>query len=500
MSENEEKTVQELPKEHQKKNGKGKRKLSFWPVVFILAAFLAGGIGGYALKSVSSWFAPAGREHAVAPVDKFSQVLDIMDSQWFFADQIDGDIDERLTDQALKGMTANEEDIHSEYMSKQEIEDFTQSINRNFVGIGVQFRSTDDGLHLVTRVLPDSPAEKAGVQAGDIIHAVDGTVVDNKTADEIKELVQGEKGTAVSIDFIREGKTVTLHIIRDEVSSTVYSSIRNDDTGYLNIQNFGNSTAAEVQRSLDEFREKGVTKLIIDLRDDGGGYLDALKGVVDCFLPKNTVFLKRVYSDGTTDEMKTGGGTYTSFGPIVLLVNENTASAAEAFTMAMKEERNDVTIVGTTTYGKGTVQVTQYFDDGSAIKYTNSKWTSPHDVWVNGVGITPDETVKLHDVLYLPYSNMEEGEVIRFDTVSDKVKEAQTSLDFLGYEVSRQDGYFDESTREALQQFESDNDLTNSDDLTAEVYEALLSKVVVKWNTDESADLQMIRAQEILDE
>lgn len=482
-----------------KKLKRKNRRLKTWLVILLAIGVACGWLlGTFSPLPVSAGLhSSAGTMTKGDSKNKFEEVLSIMDTDWFFANQID-DIDTRLTDQALKGLTDNEEDTHTEYMSEQEIADFTQSINRNFVGIGVQFRSTDDGLHIITRVLPDSPAEKAGVQAGDIIHAVEGTVVDNKTSTEIKELVQGEKGTTVSIDFIREGKVINIKIVRDEVSSTVYGSVKEDDIGYLSIQNFGNSTAEEVKSWLDDFEAQGVTGLIIDLRDDGGGYLDALKGVVDCFLPKNTVFLRRVYSDGSSDEMKTDGGTYESFGPIVLLVNENTASAAEAFTIAMKEERDDVTIVGTTTYGKGTVQITKYFDDGSALKYTNSKWTSPSGVWVNGTGIEPDETVKLHDVLYMSYASMEDGTSVAFDSVDDKVKEAQSCLDFLGYDVDRMDGYFDVPTQKALQQFETDNDLSVSEDLTSEVYDSLLTKVVVKWNTDESADVQLQRAQEIL--
>lgn len=430
---------------------------------------------------------------------KYQEVMDILTDDWFFADQIP-DIRQRLTNQALTGMTTNAEDAHTAYMTEEEIQQFTQSINRNFVGIGVQYRSTDDGLHIITAVMPDSPAEKAGVRAGDIIHAVDGKVVDSLNAQEIRNLVQGEEGTTVTIDFLREGKTVTLKLIRAEVSSTVESTVRDDGIGYLHILQFGNTTAAEVRKALETFQQQGIKKLLIDLRNDGGGYLEALQGVVDCFLPKDRVFLIRTYSDGSSTKMKTTGGRIEGIGPIVLLVNENTASAAEAFTLAMKEGRKDVTIVGQTTYGKGTVQVTKYFDDGSAVKYTNSKWTSSQGIWINGTGIVPDVEVQLANVLNMPYTVLKEDESYAPDSVGSPVAQMQQYLQFLGYEVDRTDGYFDVSTQEALAQFASAHKMETTRVLDKKMMDALIAEVVRQWTENETLDTQKNKGIEVLHE
>lgn len=428
---------------------------------------------------------------------KYQEVMQIMSEDWFFAADIPN-VRQRLLDQALIGMTTNTEDAHTAYMTEEEIQTFTQSINRNFVGIGVQYRSTDDGLHIITAIMPDSPAEKAGVQVGDIIHAVDGKVVDALNAQEIRALVQGEEGTTVTIDFLRDGKTVTLKLKRAEVSSTVESGVVDDAVGYLHILQFGNTTAAEVRKALETFQAQGVHKLLIDLRDDGGGYLEALQGVVDCFLDKDRVFLIRAYSDGSSTKMKTTGAQIEGIGPIVLLVNGNTASAAEAFTLAMKEGREDVTIVGTTTYGKGTVQVTKYFDDGSAVKYTNSKWTSSQGVWINGTGITPDIEVQLADVLNMPYTVLKEDESYAYDSVGSPVAEMQQFLQFLGYEVDRSDGYFDSSTRDALALFAVDCKLETKDVLNKTAMDALIAEVIRRWSTDAALDTQKIKGIEVL--
>jgi carboxyl-terminal processing protease len=428
---------------------------------------------------------------------KIENVTRIMENYWYFSRDIDR-LNERLVDQALIGMTTNEEDPHTEYMTREEIIEFTQAINRNFVGIGVQFKSTEDAPHVITRVFRDSPAEKAGVQAGDIIHLVEGVNVDKMNADEIRELVQGEEGTKVAITFLRDGEPVTLNITRGQVYHTVDGKVIGDGIGYLALEQFGESTGIEVKEFLDQFRDENVTKLIIDLRDDGGGYLDALKSVLSSFLPADTVVLRREYTDGKTEETRTSGGLYPFIDGIVLLVNDNTASASEAFTLAMRECRQDVTVIGKTTYGKGSVQVTRYFDDGSAIKYTDSIWKSPGGVWVNGTGITPDETVELHPVLEISYIAMTDEDVCARDTVSEFAKVAQLCLDFLGYEGLRSDGYFDEATETALKKFQKEAELEEDGILTRAVYDMLISQVAYEWASDDANDSQYNRAIEVL--
>ena len=431
--------------------------------------------------------------------EKITNIMNVMRRYWYFSGSID-DLETRLVDQALVGMTTNEEDPHTAYMSAEEILEFTQSINRDFVGIGVQFTNLESGLQLITRVFRDSPAEKAGVQAGDIIHSVDGVITENMTTDEIKELVQGEEGSVVTMVFQREGELITLDITRGKVGHTVDGTVAEDGIGLITIEQFGETTKVEVQGFLDEFAEKGATKLIIDLRDDGGGYLEALRGVISLLLPENKVFIRREYTNGSKEVNKTDGGQYTQFSPIVLLVNENTASAAEAFTLALKENRDDVTVIGTTTYGKGSVQVTQYFDDGSALKYTDSIWKSPDGVWINGTGIEPDETVKLHEVLNTTYATLEDGEKYAPDSVSPIVKEIQLCLDFLGYAPDRTDGYYSPETEKQLLAFEKENGLEENTVIDKDLYGTMIAAVIHEWTVNDKADKQYQRALEILRE
>ena len=208
--------------------------------------------------------------------------------------------------------------------------------------------------------------------------------------------------------------------------------------------------------------------------------------------------MKQVYADGTVEEIRTTDGMYDNIKKIAILVNKNTASASEVLTMALKEQHKDVTVLGVTTYGKGTVQVSRVFKDGSALKYTTSKWTSPNDVWVNGVGITPDVEVKLHEVMYTTLPKMSDTDRYAFDSVSDSVKFAQLCLDYLGYDVDRTDGYFSSQTEVALRQFETDKGITVDGVLDKETFGVLYSAVVLDWNTTKIHDVQLQKAQEVL--
>lgn len=433
---------------------------------------------------------------SISSSDKITEVLKIMENDWYFGSGIDN-LDERLTDQAVKGITTNEEDTHTEYMSKQEMEDFTQSINRNYVGIGVSYIQ-NGSINMVEEVFKDSPAEKAGVKAGDVIHAVDGTVVDGMKSDEIKARIVGDEGTKVTITFLRDGQYITLDITRAAVSATAFGKKLSDGTIYLRVSQFGDGTPADVKGYLDELATGDNTPLIIDLRNDGGGYLESASKLASLFLPANSIVATEQYSSGPDQVVKTTGGQLTNIHNIVILVNENTASASEIFTLALKQQRDDVTVIGTTTYGKGTVQVTRTFSDGSALKYTTAKWVSPDGTWVNGTGITPDEEVKLHAVLYNTFSGMKDEESYQYDSVATAVKDAQLCLDYLGYAPDRTDGYFSQQTKDALQKFQSDHSLDVTGILNKVTYEALESAVALDWGTTSNHDVQLQRAQEVL--
>ncbi len=428
---------------------------------------------------------------------KFDSIMGIMESQWFYGSEIEN-LEEYLLDQALYGLTETDIDKHTTYMSREEIESFTTGIDMGFVGIGVQY-SVTDGANLITRVFHNSPAEAVGVLPGDMIYSVDGINVVGMESDKIAEMVKGSEGSKVTIEFIRDNEIIEKELVRAPVLNTAYGEMIEDEIGYLQIYQFGSSTADETEGYLELMSEQGLRKLVIDVRDDGGGYLASLVDIASLFLPDNTIVMQQVYANGAIEFSKANKGMFENIEEIVILQNENTASAAEVFALALKEERDDVTLVGTTTYGKGTVQVTHSFIDGSAIKFTTSKWLSPSGVWVEGEGIEPDIEVYLHDVLYDSYSLIEE-ETFALDSVDYQVQVVQNALDFLGYELDRRDGYFDESTATALISFQDEFNITSKGIIDKETMEVLMAQVTKLWSLDKSYDAQLQKALEVLND
>ena len=482
----------EIEEKRKKRNSKLKLIVTLLSllVMFTLGYLVGFGTSGYSISDNAS------NDNVN---EKFSYILNIMSNKWFFAKD-DPEIVEHVMDKAFYGMTSNEEvDPHTTYMSADEIEEFTHNINMDFVGIGVQFFNAKD-YSIVKKVFKNSPAEQAGVMAGDIIYKVDGVEIAGKTSDEIVNLVQGKENTKVTIEFIRQGEPVTLDIIRAQINATTFGEMVSEDIGYLEIYQFGNSTSDEVNEYLRSMSEQGLKKLIIDVRDNGGGYLDALEHILNYLLPSNTLIMQQEYSNGSIDLSRTTKGEYTNIDEIVILINENTASASEVMTMALKEQRDDVTVVGTKSYGKGTVQITQSFKDGSAIKYTTSKWLSPSGVWVNKEGIEPDVLVELPTVITTPYGSMEEGSILEVDSVNVNTASAQLSLEFLGYTIDRIDGYFNEVTKEAIKSFQSDHSIEVTGVLDSNTFEAIYSAVSLELSMNKLRDNQYQKALEILNE
>lgn len=485
----------------QKALKKAEIKTKHWKraaIIIGICALLLGWTGGSLLpvSFLDAFRSRINGARSISGSDKIAEVLKIMENDWYFGHSID-DLSTRLEDQAIQGITSNSEDTHTEYMTAEEMKDFKQSINRNYVGIGVSYVQNGN-TNMVEEVFKDSPAEKAGVKAGDVIHAVDGTVIDGMSSDDIKSMIQGDEGTKVSITFIRDGQYITLEITRAPVSATAFGKKLDDGTIYLRLAQFGDDTPTDVKKYLKDLATDSGDKLILDLRNNGGGYLNSVSAVASLFLPDKTVVMTEQYASGPDDVIKTSGGQITNIHQIVVLVNQNTASAAEVMTLALRQQREDVTVIGTTTYGKGTVQVTRTFSDDSALKYTTAKWVSPDGTWVNGTGITPDIEVKLHDVMYASFTGMKDDETYQYDAVSSAVKDAQLCLDYLSYTPGRMDGYYSTATSDAVKKFQTDHSLNADGILNKTTYEALISAVALDWSTTSNHDTQLQKAQEVL--
>lgn len=427
--------------------------------------------------------------------DTFERVYNIMANTFYFGEDSE-QFRQQLVIDAINGMVDAQGDIHTEYMSAQELSQFTGSLESSFVGIGVTYTALDDNL-LVKSTIKGSPAEAAGILSGDLIVAVDHVRLTAENVDNVQDMIKGQKGTDVVITVIRGNKEFDVTITRDEISNTVFSEYLGDGIGLLELTSFSDGTGKEVGRHLKDLVDDGTKRLIIDLRDNGGGYAFTLDEICTYFMNKGDIIMREVDRNGkeTIDTCK--AGTKYEFEKIIIITNENSASCSEVFTLAMRENVGAI-IVGETTYGKGIAQLTKMFADGSALKYTDQAWMSASGEYVGNKGITPDYKVRLPEVLYQAYLKLEEDELIKVDTVNEKTVNIQMMLDFLDYEVDRFDGYYSAKTETAVRAFQKDAGLAVTGSVDNETAKLLNSEVVLKWQMHKDViDSQMNKALEL---
>lgn len=349
-------------------------------IALIIVAFVAGGAVTTGLNIISG----GSSRSAHKDFEKFEQIYNYIDKTYYEEPDMD-----KLMDGAYKGFVEALDDPYSSYMTKKEYDSWMTNIESEYSGVGITFSMDMDGRYVVISVEKDSPAEAAGIKAGDILLKVDGKTYDDM--DIFATAIRGEKGTVVKLTYSRDGKEKTVSITREKiVQHSVYSEILDDGTAYIAISSFIDNTAEDFSNALEDVEKKGADKLILDLRNNGGGLLTTCIDVADEFLDEGTV----VYVEGRTgkreDYSAKDGKTDLE---TVVLVNENSASAAEILAAALQD--NGCILVGNTTFGKGVIQSTAELKDGSALKWTIMQYFSPKGNVINKKGVTPDHEVEI---------------------------------------------------------------------------------------------------------
>jgi carboxyl-terminal processing protease len=429
---------------------------------------------------------------------RLQQIMDVLESNWYFGSE-HSDLKDEMINDAIKGMLTELGDKYTTYFTKEELKAFSDSINLGYEGIGVSFFD-NNGTFIVDKVFKDSPADKSGVQSGDIIFKVDGTEVTGKTSEELVTLVKGAAGSKVTIVFKRGTEEISKEITRGNISHTAFGTILAGNIGYIELSSFGETSSAEFKTYLEEFKTAGVKKIIIDLRNNGGGSLNALVGIASNFIPANEVILQQKFVDGSIEYDKSYGTAIDTYDKIIILVNNNSASASEVLTAALQEKAGAI-VVGKTTYGKGLVQTLKEFSDGSALKYTQAAWLSPNGNSIQGVGVVPNVDISLHPVLTHSFYEFTGDESFAPDSVSSAVKDAQLCLDFMGYAVDRTDGYYSVATETAVNAFKTEMGLTADGILNKDVLSSLQAAMVRTWYLNKTTkDTQMNKALELMNE
>ena len=306
----------------------------------------------------------------------------------------DGDLDaNKLSDGAARGMVKAVGDDYTTFLDKEEAAEFNKSLNGEVSGIGAEI-GVRNLQPTVLRVLDDSPAKKAGLKTGDIFVAVNGTSVAGETASGVADKVTGEAGTTVKLTMRRGSESLDFSITRAQISDPSVRWSVSDDVGVLTISRFDDNTGSLARKAAKEFIDKSVKSVIVDLRNNGGGYLTAAQEVASLWLDSGKTVVTEKSRGQVTETVKASGNPTLKGKKTIVLVNGSSASASEIVAGALKDYQAAI-LVGEKTFGKGTVQKVINLSDDRILKVTVARWYTPQDRNITKEGIQPNQTVKM---------------------------------------------------------------------------------------------------------
>ncbi len=368
--------------------------------VFVTGSLMLGGFVIYRAQSGqwnhSTQVPSATGETAAADQLDYSRLDEIRDV--LHQQALNDPADEDLVNGAAKGMVAGTGDVYAQYFTADEYKEFNSDEAGEYVGIGASVNvGSEDNLITIVNVYKGSPAEKGGLQTGDKLLAVDGTDVTTMTVDDAVKLVKGEAGTQVKLTIQRQSETKELTLTRAQVTvdRTEWKMLDNK-MGYIKIIEFNGNAATLFEKAVNELKDQGAKGFVLDLRNNPGGSYDIVVSIADQLFPAGPIITLED-KNGNKTNIATSGASYLNM-PMVVLVNENSASASELLSGGIQDYKVG-TLVGTTTYGKGVAQDFYQFPDGSALKYTSSRYLTGGGRCPQDVGITPDIQVELNEAV-----------------------------------------------------------------------------------------------------
>ena len=365
------------------------KKTGFNTIEVVLIAILAlafGGVVGVVLAYTAKPLSIITNTDSPSDIQEVEKIYDNLLSKYY------GEIDKQtLSDAAIKGMIEALNDPYSTYIDAENTDDFDEQIYGYYVGVGTEITLNDKNQFEVTNIFENTPATDANIELHDIVVKVNNEDVSGKTVSDIGKLIQGEIGTNVTLTLRRDEAEFDVTITRDRIDliSVTSQIFEKDDKriGYIKITNFASNTFNQFQTALNELEENDIESLIIDVRDNLGGQLEVATQIASLFLTKDKV-VYQLNTNGIIQPIySTGPGSFQK--PITVLINGATASASEVLAIALQESA-DATVIGTTSYGKGTIQESYKLSTGATIKFTVQEWLSPNGNTVNEVGVKPD--------------------------------------------------------------------------------------------------------------
>lgn len=358
------------------------------------AFFLGIGVGYTNRPAVEKVLGVANQETGKPANVDFNQFWDVwsrLESNYVDKEKIDRG---KLIEGAIQGLVKGLGDPYTVYMPPEEAKQFQEDIKGSFSGIGAEIGLRKDVITVIAP-LKGSPAEAAGIRAGDRILKIDDAVTADMTVEQAVRLIRGPKGTTVKLVVAHENaeKTVDLAIRRDTIVIPNIVTSQKPGIFVIHLSQFSESSPDDFRRAVGEFQRSGSTKLVLDLRNDPGGYLSAAVDIASWFIPAGDVIVSERWSDGREEVYRSRGYKALEKTPAVVLANQGSASASEILAGALRDNRG-IKLVGQKTFGKGSVQELQQLAGGASLKITIAKWFTPSGKSISENGLEPDVVVE----------------------------------------------------------------------------------------------------------
>lgn len=461
----------------------------------VLLVILAMIIGGGAVLALTNYpiFASSGASASTglsqADMKKLNAAVKLIENNYYKDVEHD-----KLVTGAINGIVGSLEDPYSTYMAAEQASEFNESIEGSFTGIGAEVELKNEQVTVISPI-KGSPAEKAGIQAKDVLLSVDGESLAGLDLQTAVSKIRGPKGSKVTIMVRRPGtqEPIKFEITRSDIKlESVNAHMEDGGIGVIEVTQFSTNTGTRFKEELTKLEKQGMAGLIIDLRSNPGGLLDVVVDMAEEFVPKGSIIVQQEQRGGARQAIPSKGGASTKDYPVTVLINGGSASASEIMAGALKESAG-AKLLGESSFGKGTVQtsIADELGDGTLLKLTIAKWLTPDAEWIHEKGIKPDEEVSQPD--YFSVAPINKEKTLKYNMNDESIKSAQVMLSGLGYDTKRKDGYFDAETKKQVEAFQQAEKLIVSgmiDEKTAVALEAATLEAI----TDPANDTQLNRA------
>ncbi|RYL93643.1 S41 family peptidase [Sporolactobacillus sp. THM19-2] len=474
-------------------------------LLMVLSLVIGGAAGSFVAYSLTrsneQTTAPAvetGSAAADQETAKIKAIHDLIEKDYF--QKVDSS---KLYDGAIKGMISALGDPFSSYMNAKNATAFTESLSSSFQGIGAEVQMVGNRVSVVSPI-KGSPAEKAGIRPNDQIVSIDGKTTEGLDINEAVSRIRGKKGTVVKLGIRRPGtdNELSFSIKRDDIPLRTVDSrmIRQSGSqiGYIAITQFNEKTDQEFADALTSLEKQKLQGLIVDVRGNPGGYLQAVEKIANLIVPNQKPIVQIEDRQGKRQPFYSTSNKKKNY-PIVGLIDGGSASASEILAGALKQA-GGYRLVGEKSFGKGTVQQGIQLSDKSELKLTTNKWLTPDGDWIHKKGVQPTIQVKQPDYFYAAPLVLKKDQVLKPDQTSSHIADAQKMLKAAGFDPKRADGYFSRETTRAVSAFQKDVSLPvtgNIDQKTAEALQAATLKAIASPKNDRQLSAAV---QEVLKE